>query len=319
MRHFVTRPALLLTTFALGLLLVFLYGGLVGRWVQRQAGRAAHRVAAPYVAEADRRHMNRRILLDLRDNWESPSSERSPGYDDLESSNKERGEVMRRILPKLFPRGHLAHWGLCSPESRARPAAGEADLARARERGDFVAHLPQWRKGSFTAPGAYETLYVVSVGECNAREAPVPPSMRLAVFDHWDGLHATFDALPDEGIYAVRDVDGDDVEEVLLGRGEMAGPKGVFRLRLVGLRGGRLRVVHDFGVGYVYSFGDPVGDERVITIPVIYYTPRGGGGTPLFEVDFYRAGCSKAAGCGFFPRPGEWRYLKSGPLGEGEY
>ena len=321
MRRFVTRPAVMLLTFCLGLLLVLLYGGLVRGWVRRQAGRAAERVAAPYVAEAGRRHMNRRILLDLRDTWEADSSERgdSPAYRDLEASNEERGEVERRIFPKLFPEGFLTYYGECDRESRERPAASEDDLAWARGRGQFVPYVPDWHRGSFTVPDAFETLYDVNVNECNARESPAPPSGMLAVFDRWDGLHATAGSLPGELVAAVRDVDGDALDEVLLSRGEMQGAKGVFRMRLVSLRGGVLRELHDFGVCYVYSFAQPFDGDRVVTIPVIYYTPRGDGRTPLFEVDFYRADCPKSAGCGFLPRPSEWLYLKSGRLNEGEY
>jgi hypothetical protein len=322
MRSFVTRPAILALTFCCGLSLTVLYGALFGGPVRDLARRAGRRVAAPYVAEADRRHMQRRILLDLREYWESPSSERPRSFDDEHQAfYKEKEEVGRRIFPKLFPGGYLEHVSECSRESKERPASSEADLAWARERGQFDPYVyDEWRKGSFTEPGAYETLYHVAVRECNARAASAPPpSEVLAVFDRWDGLHASFDLPPGDSVYVVRDVDGDDVDEVLLSSGEVKGTKGVFSLRLVSLKGGRLRVVHDFGVGYVYSFEQSFfGDERVVTVPVIYYTPRGGE-TPSFEVDFYRGYCSKRDGCDSLPRPSEWRYFKNGRLDEKDY
>jgi hypothetical protein len=120
-------------------------------------------------------------------------------------------------------------------------------------------------------------------------------------------------------VLEVRDVDGDDVDEVLLGRSEMRGMTYVSRMWLVSLEGGRLRVVHDFGVSGVYSSKDELGNDRVIIIPVIYYTPRGDGRTPEFHVDYYRASCWKSEGCGFAPRPSAWQYYKSGSLGEGDY
>jgi hypothetical protein len=323
MRHFVTRPALLLTTFALGLALVLLYGGLVGRSVKRLARRAAERVAAPHVADAERRHRDRRILLDLREYWEVPSSERPRSFDGEDAAfYKEKAEAGRRIFPKLFPKGYLEHVADCSRESRERPAASAADLAWARERGQFDPSVyDNWQRGSFTEPGAHETLYHVSLRECNALSSSGPPSTEMfAVFDRWDGLHASFDSPGGESVYVVRDVDADGVDEVLLSRGEMRGTKGVFSLRLVSLRGGRLRVLHDFGVGYVYSYEQSFfGDERVITIPVIYYTPRGDRELPSFEVDFYRGFCSRGEGCDSLPRPGRWRYFKSGRLEEGDY
>lgn len=321
MRRFVTRPAVLLLTFCCGLALVFLYGGLVQRSVRQLALRAGQRVAAPYVAEAERRHMQRRVLLDLREYWEAPSSERPHSFEgEREAFYKEKDEVGRRLFPKLFPEGYLDHVSRCSRESKERPAASEADLAWARERGQFVPYVyDEWHKGSFTEPGAYETLYHVAVRECNVLKASGPPSSEvLAVFDRWDGLHASLDSPPGDSVYVVRDVDADGVDEVLLSRGGMKGSTGVFSLRLVSLRGGRPRVVQDFGPGYVYSPGSYLGEERVITVPVIYYTPRGGE-TPLFEVDFYRAYCSKSEGCEFLPRPGEWRYFKSGRLEEKDY
>ena len=321
MRRFLTRPAALVLTFCLGLALVFLFGGLVGRSLKRLAERAGRRVAAPYVAEAGRRYMQRRILYDLRDYYEADSSpERIHlGYEEHDAQYKEKHEVERRVLPKLFPGGYLDQVGKCDRESGERREGSEADLVWARGRGQFVPYLSlEWPSGSFTAPGASEVLYHVRLGECTAREHGAPTHEMLAVFDHWDGLHAAFEVPAGNILQPVRDVDGDGVDEVLLMHGEMEGNKGVFSLRLVSLSGGRLRVVHDFGVGYVYSLGSDSGDGRVITIPVIYYTPRGEGQTPEFEVDFYRAECNKSEGCDGFPRPGAWRYLKSGRLDEAD-
>ncbi len=342
MRRIVTHPLALLLTFSCGLLLTLLWGSLINKSVRHLARRAEQRLIAPHVAEVEKKYRNRRILLDKRDYWEAPSSARPLAYRELEAIGDATDEVKRRILPKLFPDGTLEHYGECSRESRERRAESEADLAWAREKGQFVGYVPDWHDGSFTYPGTFETLYQIDVGECNAREGPMPPSQLLAVFDRWDGLHASVNALPGDGVYAVHDVDGDDVDEVLLGRGEMrVGDKAwadylkevnealldrgemrgltyVSKLRLVSLKGGSLRVIHDFGVGYIYSFSDPVGNDRVITIPVIYYTPRGDGETPEFHVDFYRASCRKSEGCGFMPRPSAWRYFKSGSLSENE-
>ena len=315
MRRTLTHAPALLLTFCCGLLLTLLWWAFIDDSVRRLARRAEQRVAAPHVAGAERRFRERRILYDLRDYWEAPDRPHPWGLRDFESLGDRTDEVKRRILPKLFPGGHLEHYGQCSRQSRERRAESEVDLAWARENRQFVAYVPGWHDGSFTAPGAWETLYEIDVGECNARYGPLPPSQLFAVFDRWDGLHATVPAPFREGVHEVRDVDGDDVEEVLLGRGERRGTTTFVRMRLVSLKGGGLRVVHDFGIGYMYSFaGNP--EDRVITIPVIYYTPRGDGETPEFHVDYYRARCRKSEGCGFMPRPGAWRYFKSGSLNE---
>ena len=316
MRRTLTHAPALLLTFSCGLVLTLLWWAFINDSVKRLARSAELRVAAPHVAVAEQRFRERRILFDKRDYWEELDAPHPWGLRDFESLGDRRAEVKRRILPKLFPGGHLEHYGQCSRESRERRAWSEADLAWARENKQFVGYVPAWHDGSFTAPGAWETLYEIDVGECNAREGPLPATRLFAVFDRWDELHASIPALPAGSVLEVRDVDGDDVDEVLLGWSEMRGTTYVSRLRLASLKGGGLRVLHDFGIGYLYSFTHPLGDDRVITIPVIYYTPRGDGETPEFHVDYYRASCRKSEGCGFMPRPSAWRYFKSGSLNE---
>lgn len=320
MRRILSRALATLLAFSCGLLLTLFCHGVVQNSARRLAQGAEERLKAPHVAEGENNFRKRRILFDPRDRWETSGDERAAGgwYDDLEALGKELDDTKRRILPKIFPGGYLELVGHCESESKWPPASSAADLARVRERGQFVPHVPYWEKGSFTEAGAFQTLYVVDLCECNSRDASVPSSRIFAVFDRWDGLYARIEALPGEYVLAVRDVDGDDIDEVLLGRGELRETSHVSYVRLVSLKGGRLRVVQDFGVSSIYSFRDESGARRVVTIPVIYYVPRGDGETPEFYVDNYSAECAKDDGCGFLPKPSVWQYLKSGPLTEGD-
>lgn len=320
MRRILSRAPATLLTFSCGLLLTLLCRGVVQNSVRSLALSAEERLKSLHVAEGDNNFRKRRILFDPRDRWETSGDERAAGgwYDDLEALGKELKDRNRRLLPKLFPGGYLEGVGRCDAESSWPLAETEADLARVRERGQFSPNLPHWEKGSFTEPGAFQMLYEVDLCECNSRDAKVSATHMLAVFDRWDGLYARVELPHDESVLAVRDVDGDDVEEVLLGRGELRETSHVSYMRLVSLKGGRLRVVHDFGVTGIYSFGDESGPRRVVTVPVIYYVPRGDGEAPEFYVDNYGAECAKDDGCGFVPRPGVWQYLGSGPLTEGD-
>ena len=320
MRPVLVRAAALLITFSFGLSLALLLQGAVGRAARRLALRAEERLKAPYVAEGEENFRKRRILFDLRDYWVAPDDARpsSSEYRDLDASGKELNDKRRRILPKVFPGGYLEHVGLCDYEGMWPRASSEADLARARGRKQFAPHMTQWKDGHFTEPGALQTLYVIDTGECNGNDMVMPSTRTLAVFDRWDGLYASVGAMQGEGVYAARDVDGDALDEVLLGRGEIYGLNYVVRMRLVSLKGGSLRVLHDFGITYIYSFADKMGHDRTITVPIIYYTPRGDGETPEFQVDYYRAGCSDSAGCGFMPKPSAWRYFRSGVLSESD-
>jgi hypothetical protein len=314
MRSLLTRPLTLLLTFLCGLAIVLLWGLFVNKTVQRLARRAEQRVSAPYIAEAERRYMNRRILFDKRNYWEAPGNARpgSNGLDDLEAIGKEGREVKKRILPKLFQGSYGETVADCSRETRERPAQSEADLDRAREQGQYFPWVLAWHEGRFTEPGAFQMLYEINLNECNSRDAPVPPSRMLAVFDRWDRVYATFKPLERESVYEVCDVDGDAVDEVLMARGELRDNAYVVKLRLVSLKDGSFRVIHDFGLSAIFTFDG----ERVITLPVIYYTPRGQGETPEFHVDYYRAVCRKSEGCNFMPLPTAWQYLKSGTLSE---
>lgn len=320
MRPFMARALALFLTFCCGLLITLLWVSLANRPLRQLARRVEQRFKTPYIKEGEKRYMKRLILLDKRNYWEAPDVARpvSNGYSDLEAVGKEEREMTNRIAPKLFQRSYLEHYGQCSRESRERPVESEADLVWAQEQGQFVPWVRDWHSGAFTEPGAFQYLHEITVGECNARQSSVAPTKLLAVFDRWDRLYASIKPLPGEGVVAVADVDGDDIEEVLLGRSELKGTRYITRMRLVSLKDGQLRVIHDFGVGYIFTFSEGLGDERVITIPVIYFTPRAVGETPEFHVDFYRASCSKAAGCGFMPRPTAWEYLKSGSIGEDE-
>ena len=316
MRRIVGRALALLLAFSCGVSLALMFRGIVADSVRRLALRAEERIKAPYVAEAENDFRQRRILFDMRDFQETPDGARSNAseYDDMRAMAKEEDEAAQRVMPKVFPGGYLEDYGKCMDSLKTRRAETDADLAWARAHGQFVPHAHNWNRGRFTEPHAPQVIYEIGVGECNMRVGEVAYTRVLAIFDRWDKLYASFEVELGDSVLAVRDVDGDGVDEVLAAHAERSRVNYVMTLRLLSFKGGGMRVVHDFGIGFAYSAADEAGLGRIITVPVIYYTPRGGGELPEFQTDYYRMDCDETKTCGFMPGPAAWRYLKSGRL-----
>jgi hypothetical protein len=312
MRRIFIRTLVALLTFALGLCLALLWRMSKDGSPPSFARTDEAGITPQSIAEAGCFDADRRVLFDKRDYVEPDWS-----YEEFEARGKHQRELTQLLAPHIFPAPGLYHKGLCSPESRRISAKGEADLKWARERGQFVPWVRGWYRGSFTEVRPDEILYELSVGECNANSGPLEGgSSQLAVFA--DGqLRASVNTLNGTGVYGVQDTDGDGVDEFLLASFDpMMGWKMVTKLRLVSLKGGSLRVVHDFGVSCVYECLDEFCGKTVITIPVIYYTPGAAGRATRYQVDFYRARCEHDKGCDGWPRPDAWEYYKSGSLDE---
>lgn len=251
------------------------------------------------------------IIFDKRDYVESEMS-----YEELKAAGEQERRWTERVAPDVFGSRGLEHWGLCDgTRGWARRAQSEADLAWALAAGQFVPWVRATYAGSFTAPHAQETLYMIDTGECNTRWGPFPASRRFAIYDGAK-LRAVFKASAAESVFqVVPDVDGDGVDELLLAEG-LEPIQSSFRvqLRLVSLKGGTRRELQDFGVAYVYGCLNVGCRDVSVTLPVIYYLCTGATCAPECYVDFYRGDCWRDEGCKDFPRPGTWRYLKSGRL-----
>jgi hypothetical protein len=243
------------------------------------------------------------------------------GHDLPDEEFKKDGEVLvavnRRVLPEVFPRGYLeGTHSECADFVVRKMAESPADLEWARAGGYFVPRVYRWQPGSLTEPRADETLYQINVLECNAQSGPLAyGSTQLAVY-RGRALLNSFNTLFGSVVYVVPDVDGDGVDEVLMSRHEHDGPSGdAERFRLLSLKGGVLRVVHDFGAVGGHYRRDEARKVYEIEVGVLSYAPGRGGRPPDFRTELYRGRCrigpntsgiAEPDNC--WPRPDEWEY-----------
>jgi hypothetical protein len=304
MRRVSVLVFVLLLAFAAGVCVVLLLRSGLGRYVVRPA------LSEGAGGECD----GRRVLLDMR--------VRVRGHDLSEEEFKRDGaallEVNRRVLPEVFPRGYLkGTHSECADRSVRKMAESAPELEWARAEGYFVPRVYRWRAGRLTEANADETLYEVEVRECNAQSGPLAyGSTQLAVY-RGRALRASFNTLLGGVVYVVPDTDGDGVDEVLLSRHEHDGPSGdAERLRLVSLKGGGLRVVHEFGaVGGHYRWDEARGLYE-IEVGVLSYAPGREGRPPDFRTELYRGRCRMQPNTSGIPEPDncwprseEWEYV----------
>lgn len=176
------------------------------------------------------------------------------------------------VLRALFPRFH-------TNEAQCRDAGS---LENARIRGEIVPRVAAAVAGSFTAPRAQETLYLVSVGECFASHAENFGTQRLAVFRNGT---IVANALADGSEYIARvaDFDGDSQDELVMTGGFTN--QGVTEgwATLKEFRGANLSVIADFGKVYEDTCGSLLGN--VLVKYSIVYLERGQNGAlqPLLD------------------------------------
>jgi hypothetical protein len=208
-----------------------------------------------------------------------------------------------RVLDATFAR-YLKDPAQC--EQGAEPADAD-DLAALRERGQFAPHISDAVRGSFTGARREETLYVIAAGECGDLPRYLGGGSTQLVIRRGgenvlslNGFYGT--------VSAVRDVDGDGADEVLLRVGGFG--QGVLEesARLLGFAGGRERVVHDFETIFVNSCGR--GDETsAIKAAVLRLTSAPGARRPRYRIDFYTSRCFDEQDR---PRLEDFRPLKRG-------
>ena len=149
----------------------------------------------------------------------------------------------RMILSKVF-RKYLTDANHCNSE---QIDSGDADpLAAARKAGQMVPSIEDIETGSFTAPGQSQTLYVISVSECNASHADNFGTKRVTIFSGQQ-LVADVDADFARNVIKKTDLNSDGVDELLMTTGDMAQGTLTEMATLVSFQDGRRQVIQEFG------------------------------------------------------------------------
>jgi hypothetical protein len=176
-------------------------------------------------------------------------------------------------------------------------------MAAARRAGEIVPQIFDMAIGSFTAPGQTQTLYVVSVGECNASHADGYGTKRAAIFSGQQ-LVADLDVNFKQNVERKSDLNSDGIDELLMTAADMH--QGVLDevAALISFQNGRLQVVHDFG---------PIIEDSCASLrpgsaskaSVLYITVDAPGALPKFTVENYQAGCQRTK---------RWRLISRGKM-----
>lgn len=151
--------------------------------------------------------------------------------------------TQRNVLSKLFRR-YLTDSNLCNSEIDT--SKGTDPLAEARKAGQIVPSIVDVTPGSFTGANQTQTLYVISVSECNASHADNYGTKRVAIFSGQQ-LVADIDADFASNIVRKTDLNSDGIDELLMTTGDMAQGTLIEIASLVSFQGGRRRVIQDFG------------------------------------------------------------------------
>ena len=208
--------------------------------------------------------------------------------------------TQRTVLSKLF-RKYLKDEAKCNPQF---DASGSNDpLQAARNAGQIVPAIVDTASGSFTAPGQKQTVYVVSVSECNASHADNFGTKRVAIFSGTQ-LIANVDMDFRSSIVRKTDLNGDGLDELLMTSGDMNQGTLIEMAALLDFQNGRLRIIEDFGTVTEDSCasGTPGSSSKASVLSISGVVP---GKMPKLLINNYEATCRKAK---------RWRFLSTGKM-----
>ena len=216
---------------------------------------------------------DRQVLLDFR-------------VDRKYSDPKIPAATTRNVLSKVFRR-YLTDSNRCNADIDT--SKGTDPLAEARKAGQIVPSIIDMTTGSFTAANQTQTLYVISVTECNASHADNFGTKRVAIFSG-SQLVADVDADFASSIVRKTDLNSDGIDELLMNTGDMSQGTVTEMATLVSFQGGRRRVIQDFGpvvedscaAEATYSTSDA---------SVLYISDVVPGNMPKITQENYRASC----------------------------
>ena len=206
----------------------------------------------------------------------------------------------RSVLSKVFRR-YLSDSSKCNPQFDA--SNGSDPLAAARKAGEIVPLIAASATGSFTAPGQSQTLYVISVSECNASHADNFGTKRVAIFSGQQ-LVADVDVNFNQNIERKTDLNSDGIDELLMTGGDIH--QGVVEemAALLSFQNGRVQVVHDFGF-VVEDTCASLMPGSASKVSVLYISDVVPGNMPKLTMENYQAGCGKTK---------RWRLISRGKM-----
>lgn len=194
--------------------------------------------------------------------------------------------TQRNVLSKVFRR-YLTDSNRCNSE--VDTSKGTDPLAEARKAGQMVPSIIDMTTGSFTAANQTQTLYVISVSECNASHADNFGTKRVAIFSGQQ-LVADVDADFASSIVRKTDLNSDGIDELLMNTGDMAQGTLTEMSTLVSFQGGRRRVIQDFGAVVEDSCAAEM-PSSTSEASVIYISDVVPGNMPKITQENYSSNC----------------------------
>jgi hypothetical protein len=244
-------------------------------------------IASSVFAQRQTAQTNRQLLADFR-------------KDEQINNPKIPAATQRMVLSKVFRR-YLTDQDKCRSDFAG--SNGDDYLAAARKAGQIVPSIIDMATGSFTAAGQTQTLYVISVSECNASHADNFGTKRIAIFSGQQ-LVADVDADFMGIIVRKTDLDGNGIDELLMISSDMAQGTITEMATLASFENGRRHVIHDFATVVEDSCASeaPGSDSKA---SVIYTSAFAPGLKPTLTQENYVSSCRK---------PRRWRLLSKGKM-----
>jgi hypothetical protein len=232
-------------------------------------------IASLALAQKPTLQRDRQVLFDFR-------------VDHDTAPNKISSTTQRMVFGKVFRR-YLTDPDRCSSQFEANSASDP--LAAARKAGQIVPSIVDTETGSFTAAGQLQTLYVISVSECNASHADNYGTKRVAIFSGQQ-LVADVDADFMSSIVKKTDLNSDGIDELLMTSGDMHQGTLTEMATLVSFENGRRRVIQDSGSvvedSCASGFPSSTSDASVLYISDVFP-----GKMPKITQENYSSSCRK--------------------------
>ena len=204
------------------------------------------------------------------------------------------------VLSKVF-RKYLTDDHKCNPNFSGN--GGDDYLKAARIAGQIVPAIVDSVSGSFTASGQAQTLYVISVSECNASHADNFGTKRVAIFNGQQ-LVADLDVDFRSSIVKKLDLNLDGIDELLMTSGDMAQGTLIEMASLLSFENGRVKVLEDFGTVTEDSCASGFPGSTAKS-SVIWFAPVPLGQMPKLRQDNYESPCRNVK---------RWRLVSTGRM-----